>query len=634
MTQPGGSTQVSSILEYARNGKIWPSGRLVDAIDSVNGYLTDQHSQSHIVREETDAAIREDWEPELVPGYVLTADEIKTLLHKSMQIDLNTGLPLYANIKIPIVGAIIRGAFKYESLEFKSPLQFNDCLFEDDVNLKDAQLSLLVMRRCKLPSLSLKRAHVERSVVIEHCIISCGLNLRGVQIGGLLGLKRSRLADGGNQFRALDLRNAKIAENVFLRRGFCCFGLADLGGVTIGGTLDCEQAHFLRNEEGVEKRPIVLRAKNADIKGSVFLTNNLYADGELNFRRAKVGNQFNVRDSTLIQNTPKYGERPFFALNLEFAVIGQDLAILKLKQLVGDIGLQTASAKTYADLPEEWLSKKTNYSGKLWLSGFVYEAITRTRARVSEVDNVKFRSESRLFWLKKVLPRHYFKDRFIRQPWDQVALALERGGDYESANRIKVEAERKSFKRLLNSTLSSPWRSTAFPIAFCYYVFLKLIRFGYGFGYARIFPILFIVLCLNIMVFGVSANAGRMKPLEEEIIIEMNKFNLPAPPEHYVVFNTCTFAADVLLPISLGQDTKWTPMHKSEGTLTINSDKKDVCAESLASVFSEGSIMSQLLAEPIRRYARTWLWLNKLFGWIAFVLIGATFAGKFRPNST
>ncbi len=628
------------VTAFAEAGKLWPTGELYSSSKWTDGRSIDRELDDTYRQDDDEDTqfVDPDWHPTI--ERTLDAEEIREALFKAIQIDDKTGLPRHKQTIIPIKNVFVTGRLKIIGVTVPYAFHFEECEFENDVNLKDNELSLIRMRRCRLPSLSLKRSHIDRSVVIERSLIERGLNLRGVKINGLLGLKGTRTSEfvspNGDAFPALDLQNASVNENIFLRKGFYCDGLANLGGVHIKGTLDCRGSHFAMRYGGVEKRPLVLRAKNAVIDGSVLLVDGFTAEGEVNFRRATIGAQMSVRDASLTQIPIKEQdpslERPFFALNLEFATITQDLAIFDFQKLKGDIGLQSASAKILTVYPEEWFSRNAPIKSKLWLAGFRYDNTTRTRGRKSRRRDVRLDTHTRLKWLKTVLPKQYRRPGFVAQPWEQMAHVLRENGEYQAADLVIEESERQEFRSILKHSRSTPWRVTSYPIAFLYYWFLRLVRFGYGFGYARIFPLLLVVWIGNVFVYSLVAEAGHMKPLEEEVILEIARYDLEQTPEYYLNFNACIYAADILLPISLGQDDKWVPMQSSERALPIDPAKKDSCTKLVgklkAFLVERGSLSQRTMAaSPPNNRTRHWLWANKLFGWAAFILIGVSFAG-------
>jgi hypothetical protein len=629
------------ILSFALEGKVWPTGRKYVASEWVD-------TSGHIEAEdwEHEEPLPEDWAPNIPPENILHSDDLCLALHQAAMVDPSTGLPRSENLTLPIEDMHITGAVRCLSDRFPFPIRFRNCIFTECIDFKDSQIRLLHLKRCRAPFISLKRAQIDQSVVIEHSVLTDGLNLRGATINGLLGLKHTRLTDGDNKFRALDLRYAHIGSNVFLRRGFLSNGLVDMSSATIDGGLDCGDGNFLCKGDGVTKKPVALRAKAARFGGTVFLNWGFKSIGEVDFRRAQIGAQMTVRNASLVQDKPGNLVRPYFALNLENAVIAQDLMLGELRALKGDIGLQYATAKNFTDRPEERLKNSKRYKGKIWLSGFKYDSITRTHGDV----------KTRVKWLRAVLPKHYLNKYFVRQPWEHLATVLKLNGEYSASDELFIEAEKRGIKQLLPNGL---WRTVifllllsalllplsnsllllriAFGLPFLYYVFIlsyyilmRLIRFGYGFGYARILYALGPLLLLNIAVFGMTASLGYMKPAEEEITVYMETHASDKTPDYYVHFNTFVYSLDLIVPFELGQSSRWTPMTSDDKPLT--KEPKDFISRQFSKIRCLQSY-AERLPKFLHRIPILLSWFSVSAGWFSVIVVGAAFAGQFRRDS-
>lgn len=615
------------ILSFALEGKVWPTGRKYIAAEWAD-------TIDHVEFEDWEHVepLPANWAPNILPEKIVSSEDIQEVLYKAAQIHSETGLPIYPNFKLPIEGVRVEGVLERMDENIPFPIRFKNCIFEDGIQFKDSHLSLLGLKHCAIRFISLKRAVVERSVVIEHCIITGGLNLRSAKIGGLLSLKRSRLSDGGGKHRALDLRDAQIGASVFLRHGFWCNGLTDLSGVSIKGSLDCANSTFISNKNGVRKKPIALRAKLSSIGGSVYLNRNFSALGEVDFRRSQIGAQMTVMDARLVQKEPRGQERPFFALNLENAAITQDATIVNLHKLHGDIGLEYAAAKTFVFRPEEWLGENKNLNGKIWLSGFKYDSVVEKKNTHSKLRN---RIRIRIKWLNTVLPKHYTKTNFIRQPWEQLASVLKLDGKYAASDTLFIEAEERGLKQLRRNEMGV--LESLFSLFFlrnllilAYFFGMQLIRYGYGFGYVRVFYILVPLLYVNILAFGMTASLGYMKPAEEEITVYMETHVSDEVPDYYTHFNTLVYSIDLIVPFELGQASRWTPMTAKDKPLT--KEPKDFINRQFSKIHGLRSCVEGL--PKIFHWIPKFLtWISISAGWISVIVVGAAFAGQFRRDS-
>jgi len=304
------------------------------------------------------------------------------------------------------------------------------------------------------------------------------------------------------------------------------------------------------------------------------------------------------------------------------ATIAQDITLANLRVLEGDIGLQGATAKTFTDNPAEWPDK--HLDGKIWLSGFKYDFISRTHGNI----------QARVKWLNAVLPKHYSDKYFVRQPWEHLAGVLKLNGEYSASNALFVAAERQGFKQSFRSGKSTTLFGILLdliskPYIRVYYWFMIIIKFGYGPGFFRIISLLTLLLFINITVFGIAANLGYMKPAEEEITVYMETHASDKTPDYYVHFNTFFYSLDLIVPYKLGQSNRWTPMTSGDKPLT--KEPKDP----ISRIFNKTPCLLSYVEQHTKvfhRISRALAWISISAGWISFILVGAAFAGQFRRD--
>ena len=625
---PETSNRIEEVLQFAKDGRVWPAGQAYDARE-----WTTPTQEKFVDDDRANATpLPMDWSPTVDIEHTIDGEDLARIIYRASFEDGLTGYSRHSGIIIE--NALVKGPTEYIGGVCDVPIRFRNCLFEDGLNFKDTRLRLLALRYCRIRFALLKRAEIDRSIILEHCNITDGLNMRAAEIGGILGLKGSRLADGMPDYRALDLRSARIGSSLFLRNGFYSTGLIDISDAQIGGIIDCGAGTFVSGT--LRSIPISIRAKSVSVAGSVFLNRDFSSIGEVDFRGANIGARMTLRrgsfDNGLKQFPVKHPPRPSFAVNLEHATIAQEFGVSKIHKLNGDIGFHNASVATFSDIPSEWSQRDGMMNGKLWLLNSKYDSITLPKGK----------RKQRKKWLLKVLPPHYLKPGFIRQPWDQMAAVLQASGDYESADELYVEAERRNLRRLLGTTMREPVRLFfSFPPLLVYYIFMSLIRFGHGFGYVRILAVLFVIWGMNVAVFGLSAHAGRMKPAEEEVVIYMEQSGTDRVPEYYVDFNTIVYALDIILPVELGQQSRWLPMVAREKSL--KSYHGDSISRLLGAINCSKVSISDNACRTIttsisrwewKRIPKIWAWSNICVGWLGFILIGAAFAGNFQRHRT
>ena len=134
------------------------------------------------------------------------------------------------------------------------------------------------------------------------------VNLVRASIGGQLDCSGGQFSNLSNQEgTAINANTAKIAADVFLRKGFEAVGEVNLVGVSIGGQLNCSEGQF-RNQEGT-----AINVDAAKIAADVFLCNGFKAMGEVNLRGASIGGRLvcfggefsNEKKTAIAANTAK-----------------------------------------------------------------------------------------------------------------------------------------------------------------------------------------------------------------------------------------------------------------------------------------------------------------------------------------
>jgi len=233
--------------------------------------------------------------------------------------------------------------------------------------------------------------------------------------------------------------------------------------------------------------------------------------------------------------------------------------------------------------------------------------------------------------LKTVLPKHYLNRNFVRQPWEQLASALKRNGEYTAANAVLVEATDRSLrqtrhyeKKSLTGVLQ---HAILLPVRVIFFAFLRYINFGYGFGYLKVLNLLAVLWLINIFTFGSAAYHGRMKPAEEEITVYMEASDNDQTPDYYIQFNTLIYSLDLIVPFELGQSSRWTPMTPHDTPLT--KEPNDPITHSLNNRLWQKSF-TQKLPTIFLWFPKYWSWISVVLGWIGFISIGAAFTGRFR----
>src|SRR5438093_725141 len=189
---------------------------------------------------------------------------------------------------------------------------------------------------------------------------------------------------GSHMKGGLNASHARIEGSVFFGEGFDAEGGVNLLGATIGGDLDCEGARF-SNANG-----IALFADGAKIGGSVFLRNGFKADGGVRLLSATI--------PTLVIHNVLEAEPNI--LDLRFAKVG-----------------------TFWDDENSWPKP-----GNLFLDGFRYERL---------YEESPLQADTRKKWLR-LQPQ----DKFLPQPYEQLAAVLRQMGHERDARLVMIEKNR------------------------------------------------------------------------------------------------------------------------------------------------------------------------------------------------
>jgi hypothetical protein len=332
---------------------------------------------------------------------------------------------------------------------------------------------------------------------------------------------------------------AKIDGSVFLRNHFKAEGEVRLIGATIGGNLECDGAQ-LSNSNGK-----ALNIERAKIGGCVFLRNGCKAEGEVRLLSATIGKGLIIHGLLEPEKT---------ILNLRFA-----------------------NAATVLDDEASWPK-----AGNLFLDGFRYERFDE----ISPLD-----AKSRKNWL-----RRQPKERFLPQPYEQLAAVLRQMGHDRGARLIMIEKNRERA------------RFTRFPRQgwWWYNFFGRII--GYGYAPWRAFVMSAAMIVLGTVLFGYGFSHGLISPTKENAyekspngqFVLVNEKRKVA--DDYPVFNAFVYSLESFTPLlKLDQSASWTP----------NANRGEV---------RRVWVWEATAGEWLRRY----LWFHIIAGWVLTTLwVGA-----------
>ncbi len=216
---------------------------------------------------------------------------------------------VYQERGIVIIGVTIRGELDCSDLAITSPLRLLSCRFELPLRFSRAQLHLLDLRRCVLPSIFIDKAVVTHGVLLDRATLGTtngsGVALDGtlLRVGKEFRLEKSSitgevdLLDANIEGRfscrgahlngigdALSMDRAEVKGSVFLNEGFTAAGTVRLPGATIGGQLIFRGAQL--NGQGD-----ALLMDGIKVKDGVYLDEGFTAAGTVRLPGATIGGQ-------------------------------------------------------------------------------------------------------------------------------------------------------------------------------------------------------------------------------------------------------------------------------------------------------------------------------------------------------
>jgi hypothetical protein len=289
--------------------------------------------------------------------------------------------------------AHIRGTLRLVGIEFREPLEFRNCYFEEPVNLTDARLGRVSFAGCRLTrfiansavfrgDLSLREVTGCKFIELRSAQIEDSLNLSKVGltgreepetllasydttrpeyvtldceeigVGGNLHMEECKISGGEVRLRGAVLGASLLCDGAEFRcrtevdpvsgkigRAFYARGAAVAGSVFLRKAQSCGEMHLsgihirgnLRCEEAhlAGLGDAALRCDDAVIDGSANLSGGLVADGEIGFSVAEIGAELNLDGAVLTCETGR-------ALHCNSTTIGTSV-FLRDVEVLGEI---------------------------------------------------------------------------------------------------------------------------------------------------------------------------------------------------------------------------------------------------------------------------------------------------------
>jgi hypothetical protein len=205
------------------------------------------------------------------------------------------------NRGIRVIGAWITGKLDLQNTKITFPLSFEQCVFEDEINLEDAEIKSLSLIGSRTGPINASGLSVARKLAMRDQFEARGrINLEDATIGGDLELSNARILNEGNT--AIQAYHLKVKGSLLLNlegdptspeNGFRAEGQVNLPEANIGVNLDCKGGVFVNRPDLRTGVPgIALHGDGLVVGGSLFLSDGFKAYGEVRLTDASVNEEF------------------------------------------------------------------------------------------------------------------------------------------------------------------------------------------------------------------------------------------------------------------------------------------------------------------------------------------------------
>lgn len=177
--------------------------------------------------------------------------------------------------QVQIQGARVIGEINVSHAELAVAVEFNRCLFADDLMLWFTRARALQADTCVLASVSAIGACIEGVLGIIRSCVRGEISLIDARVSRSVVLAGSTIA--GDAGRALSADRLEVGGDLFLRDGFHARGEVSLLGVRIGNQLNCADGRFVNpggdalNLQESRAHALLLRGPCLKVAGDVRL---------------------------------------------------------------------------------------------------------------------------------------------------------------------------------------------------------------------------------------------------------------------------------------------------------------------------------------------------------------------------
>lgn len=474
-----------------------------------------------------------------VPALYLSGSSTNKILADGLKVDnslfLNNGFTSKGTVRLN--GAKIGGDLDCGNATFKGKVSLNGTKIGGDLDCGNATFN------DPNEAFIADGIWVGQKIILNNHFESKGeVRFYGATIGIALDCSNGT-------FRDFNANGLKIERSIYMPDGInfnktlVANGTVSLIDGTIGGILDCRGAKFSakRFTSPGDPNGDAFIGTGLKIERSVHMENASFK-GEVRFISAQIGGNLHCESSCFIN--PNGNAFNAKGIKIEGDADMKNLqvsgnvylsgAVIKRSFIWTDIRLGTnvlvdlRSAKI-GDLWDDegsWSDPNDKNNPRLFLCGLTYDDLH---------EGAPTKAKQRINWLRRQDP-----NRFMPQPYEQLATVLHNHGFYEEAKNILIYKNNDWLK----SERSMPWYKKIF------HIFLRFI-IGYGYRPYRIHWFGISIVIIGIILYLIGDKLHIMKQSKE----------FPTG-EDYPKFNPIIYSVDVFTPvINLRQADYWLPKY-------------------------------------------------------------------------
>jgi hypothetical protein len=491
---------------------------------------------------------------------------------------------------IQLYGADLTGRIDLSSAQIPFPLVILRCRLSEGLDLSGASASAIDLTGSLVNGIAADGVEVVSDVSLGSHFAGVGaVRLLGARIGGDLNCSGGTFTnppvkDVKASGKALFADGVDVKGSIFLSDDFKARGEVRLLGAKVGGNLECIKGTF-NNPPDLEifGSGIALNADGINVKGSVFLR-DIVANGEVRFPGSEIDGDFDCRNATF-NNPEAHAEKNAKALNGKRLVV-KGAVFLNLNFCAsGVVDLASAQISGPLECREGKFENATvdltdASSGPLIDSGCEW-----TQPGKLYLDGFSYRRIAndepinvgqRLKWLG-LQPVRSFHPR----PYLQVAKVLRESGDEAGGLKVleKMEDRRSAAE---HRTLPRIWS------------WILKITIGYGYYPKRAIWALIVLCGAGWLLYSNGYRARTMVPTEKGAYDDFKMWGLV--PDHYPQFSPLIFSLENTLPfVKLGQSDKWQPEPSGQDPGQLRPETGSRCSFADSPAFLTWFLRGQIL---------------------------------------